>query len=175
MRPPIPYRFFPRNVKIIFYSQDTKNTCHVWKADSTTQRVWFVLITFSASLVKTELEDWRMEAAFMPLRTLPRPGRGRSLKSTICARWPKLEPHSKSHGIRFLPIWRCKSLIWLRSRPQVVGDGNFAVVRVCYSRVTRKEFAVKIIDKVKARHRHHHRHRLSDDCAVSAFYGLGHL
>ena len=32
---------------------------------------------------------------------------------------------------------------------QVVGDGNFAVVRVCYSRVTRKEFAVKIIDKVK--------------------------
>ena len=31
---------------------------------------------------------------------------------------------------------------------QVVGDGNFAVVRVCYSRQTRKEFAVKIIDKV---------------------------
>lgn len=31
---------------------------------------------------------------------------------------------------------------------QVVGDGNFAVVRVCYSRHTRKEFAVKIIDKV---------------------------
>ena len=35
----------------------------------------------------------------------------------------------------------------------MVGDGNFAVVRVCYSRVTRKEFAVKIIDKVKARYR----------------------
>ena len=34
---------------------------------------------------------------------------------------------------------------------QVVGDGNFAVVRVCYSRVTRKEFAVKIIDKVKVK------------------------
>ena len=32
---------------------------------------------------------------------------------------------------------------------QVVGDGNFAVVRVCYSRHTRKEFAVKIIDKVR--------------------------
>ena len=30
----------------------------------------------------------------------------------------------------------------------VVGDGNFAVVRVCYSRTSRKEFAVKIIDKV---------------------------
>jgi hypothetical protein len=30
----------------------------------------------------------------------------------------------------------------------VVGDGNFAVVRVCYSRQTRREFAVKIIDKV---------------------------
>ena len=37
----------------------------------------------------------------------------------------------------------------------MVGDGNFAVVRVCYSRATRKEFAVKIIDKVKANHRHH--------------------
>ena len=34
--------------------------------------------------------------------------------------------------------------------PQVVGDGNFAVVRVCYSRHSRKEFAVKIIDKVKS-------------------------
>ena len=33
----------------------------------------------------------------------------------------------------------------------MVGDGNFAVVRVCYSRVTRKEFAVKIIDKVKVK------------------------
>ena len=33
---------------------------------------------------------------------------------------------------------------------QVVGDGNFAVVRVCYSRQTRKEFAVKIIDKVSS-------------------------
>ena len=32
---------------------------------------------------------------------------------------------------------------------QVVGDGNFAVVRLCYSRHTRKEFAVKIIDKVR--------------------------
>ena len=31
---------------------------------------------------------------------------------------------------------------------QVVGDGNFAVVRVCYSRQSRKEYAVKIIDKV---------------------------
>ena len=36
----------------------------------------------------------------------------------------------------------------------MVGDGNFAVVRVCYSRATRKEFAVKIIDKVKASLRH---------------------
>merc|ERR1719340_491544 len=38
---------------------------------------------------------------------------------------------------------------------QVVGDGNFAVVRVCYSRVTRKEFAVKIIDKAKCQGKEH--------------------
>ena len=31
----------------------------------------------------------------------------------------------------------------------IVGDGNFAVVRVCYNRSSRKEFAVKIIDKVR--------------------------
>ena len=31
---------------------------------------------------------------------------------------------------------------------QIVGDGNFAVVRHCYNKQTRKEFAVKIIDKV---------------------------
>ena len=33
-------------------------------------------------------------------------------------------------------------------------------------------------DKIEVHHCHHHhrrRHRLSDDCAVSAFYGLGHL
>jgi doublecortin-like kinase 1/2 len=38
---------------------------------------------------------------------------------------------------------------------QVVGDGNFAVVRVCYSRLTRKEFAVKIIDKAKCQGKEH--------------------
>lgn len=38
---------------------------------------------------------------------------------------------------------------------QVVGDGNFAVVRVCYNRVTRKEFAVKIIDKAKCQGKEH--------------------
>jgi len=38
---------------------------------------------------------------------------------------------------------------------QVVGDGNFAVVRVCYSRHTRKEFAVKIIDKAKCQGKEH--------------------
>jgi len=37
----------------------------------------------------------------------------------------------------------------------VVGDGNFAVVRVCYSRTTRKEFAVKIIDKAKCQGKEH--------------------
>lgn len=37
----------------------------------------------------------------------------------------------------------------------MVGDGNFAVVRVCYSRVTRKEFAVKIIDKAKCQGKEH--------------------
>jgi len=37
----------------------------------------------------------------------------------------------------------------------VVGDGNFAVVRVCYSRSTRKEFAVKIIDKAKCQGKEH--------------------
>jgi len=38
---------------------------------------------------------------------------------------------------------------------QIVGDGNFAVVRVCYSRQTRKEFAVKIIDKAKCQGKEH--------------------
>jgi len=38
---------------------------------------------------------------------------------------------------------------------QVVGDGNFAVVRVCYNRQTRKEFAVKIIDKAKCQGKEH--------------------
>jgi len=38
---------------------------------------------------------------------------------------------------------------------QVVGDGNFAVVRVCYNRITRKEFAVKIIDKAKCQGKEH--------------------
>jgi len=38
---------------------------------------------------------------------------------------------------------------------QVVGDGNFAVVRVCYSRASRKEFAVKIIDKAKCQGKEH--------------------
>merc|ERR1719244_2111999 len=37
----------------------------------------------------------------------------------------------------------------------VVGDGNFAVVRVCYSRSSRKEFAVKIIDKAKCQGKEH--------------------
>merc|ERR1712013_699716 len=37
----------------------------------------------------------------------------------------------------------------------VVGDGNFAVVRVCYSRASRKEFAVKIIDKAKCQGKEH--------------------
>jgi doublecortin-like kinase 1/2 len=37
----------------------------------------------------------------------------------------------------------------------VVGDGNFAVVRLCYSRHTRKEFAVKIIDKAKCQGKEH--------------------
>ena len=126
------------------------NQRHAWKSriNDTTA---FILFLFAASLARMGLEDWKMEAAFMPLRTLLRPGQEKLLKSTICARWPIF--------VWFLPIWRCKSLIWLRSRPQVVGDGNFAVVRVCYSRVTRKEFAVKIIDKVKACHRHRHRHR----------------
>jgi hypothetical protein len=32
---------------------------------------------------------------------------------------------------------------------QIVGDGNFAVVRLCYHRQTRREFAAKIIDKSK--------------------------
>ena len=103
---------------------------------------------FSASLDRTE--DWRTEAASTPSKTLQRPGPGRWLRSTICARWTRF-----SHVIWFLPVWCCKNLIWLRSRPQVVGDGNFAVVRVCYSRLTRKEFAVKIIDKVRA-YSHHH-------------------
>jgi len=38
---------------------------------------------------------------------------------------------------------------------QVVGDGNFAVVRLCYGRQTRKEFAVKIIDKAKCQGKEH--------------------
>jgi len=37
----------------------------------------------------------------------------------------------------------------------VVGDGNFAVVRLCYSRITRKEYAVKIIDKAKCQGKEH--------------------
>merc|ERR1719244_1151440 len=37
----------------------------------------------------------------------------------------------------------------------VVGDGNFAVVRGCYSRSSRKEFAVKIIDKAKCQGKEH--------------------
>jgi len=38
---------------------------------------------------------------------------------------------------------------------QVVGDGNFAVVRLCYHKQTRKEFAVKIIDKAKCQGKEH--------------------
>jgi len=38
---------------------------------------------------------------------------------------------------------------------QVVGDGNFAVVRLCYHKQTRKEFAVKIIDKTKCQGKEH--------------------
>jgi len=37
----------------------------------------------------------------------------------------------------------------------IVGDGNFAVVRLCYSRITRKEYAVKIIDKAKCQGKEH--------------------
>merc|ERR1719312_1298257 len=37
----------------------------------------------------------------------------------------------------------------------IVGDGNFAVVRVCYNRSSRKEFAVKIIDKAKCQGKEH--------------------
>jgi len=37
----------------------------------------------------------------------------------------------------------------------IVGDGNFAVVRVCYSRTSRKEYAVKIIDKAKCQGKEH--------------------
>ena len=116
-----------------------------------------MLSLFSASLDRTE--DWRTEAASTPSKTLQRPGPGRWLRSTICARWTRF-----SHVIWFLPVWCCKNLIWLRSRPQVVGDGNFAVVRVCYSRLTRKEFAVKIIDKVRAYSHHQH----------SSFYNFCH-
>ena len=118
------------------------------KVDLIKNLMSLMLSLFSASLDRTE--DWRTEAASTPSKTLQRPGPGRWLRSTICARWTRF-----SHVIWFLPVWCCKNLIWLRSRPQVVGDGNFAVVRVCYSRLTRKEFAVKIIDKVRA-YSHHH-------------------
>ena len=38
---------------------------------------------------------------------------------------------------------------------QIVGDGNFAVVRLCYHRQTRREFAAKIIDKAKCQGKEH--------------------
>lgn len=38
---------------------------------------------------------------------------------------------------------------------QIVGDGNFAVVRLCYHRQTRREFAAKIIDKSKCQGKEH--------------------
>lgn len=38
---------------------------------------------------------------------------------------------------------------------QIIGDGNFAVVRLSYNKETRKEYAVKIIDKAKCRGKEH--------------------
>jgi len=38
---------------------------------------------------------------------------------------------------------------------QIIGDGNFAVVRLSYSKENRKEFAVKIIDKAKCQGKEH--------------------
>ena len=31
---------------------------------------------------------------------------------------------------------------------QIIGHGNFAVVRLCYRKENRKEYAAKVIDKV---------------------------
>jgi len=38
---------------------------------------------------------------------------------------------------------------------QIIGDGNFAVVRHCFSKEARKEYAVKIIDKAKCQGKEH--------------------
>lgn len=38
---------------------------------------------------------------------------------------------------------------------RIIGDGNFAVVRECVERISRKEFALKIIDKEKCRGKEH--------------------
>lgn len=38
----------------------------------------------------------------------------------------------------------------------VIGDGNFAVVRVCKDRITGEQFALKIIDKAKCRGKEHY-------------------
>jgi len=66
-----------------------------------------------------------------------------------------LKNGSSFHAIEDLPeTWPSEVTEKYHIR-QVVGDGNFAVVRVCYSRASRKEFAVKIIDKAKCQGKEH--------------------
>merc|ERR1719319_2222614 len=66
-----------------------------------------------------------------------------------------LKNGSSFHAIEDLAeTWPAEVAERYHVRP-VVGDGNFAVVRVCYSRSSRKEFAVKIIDKAKCQGKEH--------------------
>ena len=37
----------------------------------------------------------------------------------------------------------------------IIGDGNFAVVRKCFSKKTKMEYALKVIDKAKCQGKEH--------------------
>jgi len=81
---------------------------------------------------------------------------GRSKRGSSKQRQNGLKNGASFHGMEELGTTSYPSEVTDKYHVrQVVGDGNFAVVRVCYNRTTRKEFAVKIIDKAKCQGKEH--------------------
>ncbi|KAK9398819.1 serine/threonine-protein kinase DCLK2 [Crotalus adamanteus] len=62
---------------------------------------------------------------------------------------PEISPYLSPEGINGNKYSETSTILEKYKVGKVIGDGNFAVVKECIERSTRKEFALKIIDKGK--------------------------
>lgn len=78
-------------------------------------------------------------------------GSPRLTRRRIRSKSPK-KASSDSNGHFSPAVYCCPSVVTAKYEVgRIIGDGNFAIVRECIDRVSRKEFALKIIDKEKCR------------------------